>query len=52
MKESDIILSGRSIGSGPACFLAEKFNPAALVLVSANTSIKDIAKDQIFGAVS
>lgn len=45
MEESDIIICGRSIGSGPACFLSEKYNPACLVLISANTSIKDIVKD-------
>ncbi|CAG9333721.1 unnamed protein product [Blepharisma stoltei] len=44
IKESDIIILGRSIGSGPATFIAAKKNPGALVLMSAYTSIKDVAK--------
>lgn len=44
LKESDIIVFGRSIGSGPATFLAANHKPAALILMSAYTSIRDIAK--------
>lgn len=30
---------GRSMGTGPACMLAAYFNPAALVTISAYTSL-------------
>jgi len=43
--ESSIILFGRSIGSGPAAYLAAKFNPCALLLMSSFKSIKDIVRD-------
>ena len=43
--EKDIILFGRSMGSGPASFLAGSFNPGALCLMSAYTSIKGAAAD-------
>ena len=43
--ESDIIVFGRSMGSGPACFLAGRFNPRALCVMSGYTSIKRIAAD-------
>lgn len=38
----DIIVLGRSIGSGPACYLAAKTRFCCLVLVSAYTSIKAV----------
>lgn len=38
---------GRSIGCGPACLLASKFNPAGLVTISAYTSLTDIAEGLI-----
>lgn len=44
-KESDIIICGRSIGSGPACYLAANYKPAALVLISPHTSIRGVVKD-------
>eukprot|EP00357_Protocruzia_adherens_P003691 CAMPEP_0115017390 /NCGR_PEP_ID=MMETSP0216-20121206/28091_1 /TAXON_ID=223996 /ORGANISM="Protocruzia adherens, Strain Boccale" /LENGTH=293 /DNA_ID=CAMNT_0002388203 /DNA_START=357 /DNA_END=1238 /DNA_ORIENTATION=- len=40
---SDVILCGRSIGSGPATELASRKNPCALALVSPYTSIRDVA---------
>lgn len=40
IEASDIIIFGRSIGSGPACYLAANIRPAALLLMSAYTSIK------------
>ena len=49
LKESDIIIFGRSIGSGPAIHLASKFNPAALAVMSAYTSITDIAHQKVWG---
>eukprot|EP00350_Pseudokeronopsis_sp_OXSARD2_P002747 CAMPEP_0170547778 /NCGR_PEP_ID=MMETSP0211-20121228/6106_1 /TAXON_ID=311385 /ORGANISM="Pseudokeronopsis sp., Strain OXSARD2" /LENGTH=132 /DNA_ID=CAMNT_0010852947 /DNA_START=678 /DNA_END=1073 /DNA_ORIENTATION=+ len=45
-KEQDIIVCGRSIGSGPACYLASHYNPCCLVLISPHTSIRGIVKDQ------
>ena len=35
---------GRSIGTGPACFLASSKDPGALLLMSAYTSIKSAVK--------
>ena len=47
MKEEDIIVFGRSMGGGPACFLAGNFNPGALLLQSTFTSIKDVTGDHV-----
>ena len=44
MTNEDIIISGRSIGSGPACHLASKFNPSSLLLISPIRSVKDVAR--------
>lgn len=43
--EQDIILMGRSIGSGVATHLATRYDVAALVLISAYSSLTDIAAD-------
>jgi abhydrolase domain-containing protein 17 len=51
-KESDIIVCGRSIGSGPACFIASNYKPASLVLISPHTSIRGIVKDQFMGKLT
>lgn len=40
----DIIVFGRSIGSGPATWLASHFTPCALILMSAYTSIRAVVK--------
>lgn len=40
----DIILFGRSMGSGPATYLASKRKTFALLLMSPYTSIKDVSK--------
>ena len=45
VEPSDIIPFGRSIGSGPASYLASEIRPAALLLMSAYTSIKAAVKD-------
>ena len=45
VKESDIILFGRSMGSGPATYLASKKHAYSLLLMSSYTSIKDVAKN-------
>ena len=44
--ESNIIMFGRSIGSGPASYVSSKRKPGALILMSAFKSIRDIVKDQ------
>ena len=41
----EIRVLGRSIGSGPASYLASRKCIGALVLMSAFTSIRDLAKD-------
>ena len=51
LAESDIIITGRSMGSGPSIHLASKYNPSALVLISPFLSIKTVAKN-IFGFVA
>jgi fermentation-respiration switch protein FrsA (DUF1100 family) len=45
IKEQDIILFGRSMGSGPATYLGSKKQACALLLMSPYTSIKDVAKN-------
>ena len=42
---NDVILFGRSIGSGPATFLAKDRSVCALILMSAYTSIKEAARN-------
>jgi hypothetical protein len=44
VEEANIIVLGRCIGSGPATYLAEKYNPGCLVLISAFKSIKAAVK--------
>ena len=41
----DILIFGRSIGSGPATYLASRKNIGALILMSAFTSIRSAVKD-------
>ena len=48
---SDIFLFGRSMGSGPATELAAKRKPGALLLMSAYTSIRGVARS-LAGKVS
>ncbi|PEN12331.1 alpha/beta hydrolase [Longibacter salinarum] len=43
LSPQDIVLYGRSLGGGPATWLATQTSPAALVLESAFTSVPDIA---------
>eukprot|EP00347_Sterkiella_histriomuscorum_P009164 403342275 len=47
ISQENIILMGRSIGTGPVVEMASIFKPACLLLVSPFTSIKDIATDQL-----
>lgn len=45
--EGDIVIFGRSIGSGPAVYLAANNKPGGVILMSAYTSIKNIARDKV-----
>ena len=51
-KEQDIIVCGRSIGSGPACYLASRYQPSCLILISPHTSIRGIVRDRFLGSVA
>ena len=42
--ESNMIISGRSIGSGPSCHLAAKYNPCCVFLISPIKSVLSIAR--------
>jgi len=44
INEQDIVLFGRSMGSGPTTHLASARDPYALLLMSPYTSIKNAAK--------
>lgn len=41
----NIIVIGRSLGSGPATYMASKYQVAMLVLISPFMSIKEVVKD-------
>jgi hypothetical protein len=51
IREKDIILFGRSMGSGPSSYLASRRSPGSLLLMSPYMSIKDAAKS-LFGWAS
>jgi hypothetical protein len=46
INEKDIIIFGRSMGSGPATHLSSCRKPGALLLMSSFKSIRAIAEDQ------
>lgn len=48
-EEKNIILLGRSIGSGPASYLASIRKPGALVMMSSFLSLKSVVKDHVGG---
>lgn len=48
IKKRKIIITGRSLGSGPATYLSEKYNPGAFILISPFTSIKAVTHN-LFG---
>lgn len=48
---SDIIVMGRSIGTGPATWLASKKKPCCLLLISPPTSIRAVVK-HLFGRLT
>ncbi len=45
VKEKNIIVFGRSIGSGPASYLAANRNPGVIILMSAFTSLRNVIKN-------
>jgi esterase/lipase len=45
MNPRDIMVFGRSIGSGPATWIASHKNPGALLLMSAYTSIRSVVRN-------
>ena len=47
VKPKNIILCGRSIGTGPATYLASKRNPGALIMISPIQSIQDTTNSLI-----
>ena len=47
-KPADVVVMGRSIGSGPAIWLAAEKKPGALALISPHTSIRGVVRD-LFG---
>ncbi|CAD8058358.1 unnamed protein product [Paramecium sonneborni] len=50
--DSKLTIFGRSIGTGPACFLASIYQPKALILLSPFTSIKSVAKKHFYFAAN
>ena len=52
MKSEDTIIASRSIGSGPACFLASKRKVGALILISPFTSLRDVVKSMVWSIFS
>ena len=46
-KEENIIIFGRSIGSGPATYLAARYKIKCLILMSPFTSIKDVVAEHV-----
>ena len=45
VKEYNIHIMGRSIGSGPATHLAAHFYPGSLILISPFSSLQELAKE-------
>lgn len=47
MEEKDVLLFGRSMGSGPASYLASQYRPGTLILMSPYTSIRNVVKSKV-----
>ena len=45
--EKDILLFGRSMGSGPATYLASTYRPGVLILMSPYTSIRNVVRSKV-----
>jgi abhydrolase domain-containing protein 17 len=52
VKESDIVVCGRSMGTGPASYLGSRKQPHSIALMSPYTSIRDAASSLLGSAVS
>jgi fermentation-respiration switch protein FrsA (DUF1100 family) len=52
LEERDILLFGRSMGSGPATYLAANYRPGALILMSPYTSIRNVVRSKVGWALS
>ena len=50
--KKDVILFGRSMGSGPSTMLANLYSPRGLILMSPYTSIRDVASNVAGGFLS
>lgn len=48
--EKNIFVLGRSLGSGPATYLASRYRPGGLILISPFASIRNVTKD-MFGFI-
>lgn len=48
----NVVVVGRSLGSGPAVHLAANYNIKGLVLISAFTSIRDVVRDKVGSIIS
>lgn len=48
LKERNVILIGRSMGSGPSIHLASQRNPGALVLISPFRNIKSVVYESFY----
>jgi len=47
IREKDIVVMGRSMGSGPSIHIASTRSPAAVITMSAYTSIKDVVSQKM-----
>jgi pimeloyl-ACP methyl ester carboxylesterase len=46
----NILVMGRSLGTGPACYLASRYKELkGIILMSAYTSLRDVANDKSLG---
>jgi hypothetical protein len=52
IKKNLFFFTGRSMGSGPACLLASKYQLRGLMLISAFTSLRDVAKNFVGSVIS
>ena len=48
-KPEQIIIIGRSMGSGPTSLLGARFKPRCIILMSPYTTIKEVAKNVVGG---
>lgn len=47
ISREDIVVVGRSMGTGPACHIAAKYNPKGVVLISPYTSLRSVAEHHV-----